>query len=112
MQQLTGVNITWFEDWYDGPTTGIAEHDGSRYWFTPLGDDWFSRRPRRYVLHRLLGADEDGLEDRIRDSKALSPDSYWHKHHPDSDSRNVAGFEPYDGEAIGWFEAGDGEPKA
>lgn len=105
VQQFTDVSITWFEDWYDGPTTGVAEHAGTRYWFTPLGDNWFDRRPRRYVLHSLLDADADGLDERIRDSKALSADDYWSKYHPDSESRNVAGFEPYDGELIGWFEA-------
>lgn len=58
LPELTGVRQVWFSDWYDGPITGIAVHDGREYWFVMVTDDsggsW-DFEPRIHVLHRLSG---------------------------------------------------------
>ncbi len=102
VEQVPGVRILWFEEYYDGPTTGVAEREGTRYWFTPAGDRWYEAVARRYVLRRLLDADAQGLEQRMRESEALGSGDYWRKYH--RESRDENGFEPYEGEALGWFE--------
>jgi hypothetical protein len=93
----------WFEEWYDGPTTGVAEYEGQRYWFTPMAEDWHRDEPRRWVLRRLTSSEEASLDQRIADCELLSPDEYWSRYH--SAERGDDGYEAHDGEVIGWFTA-------
>jgi hypothetical protein len=55
--ELTGVQKLWFSDWYDGPLTGLARHEGREYWFAMVTNDdgggHWDFDPRVYVLHRL-----------------------------------------------------------
>jgi hypothetical protein len=95
------VRIVWVEEWYDGPATGVAEHSGQRYWFTPLADDWYQEQPRRLVLRRLVAEEASSLDERMEDSGRLAPDEYWSKYHPTD--RIVDGYEVHDGEVVGWF---------
>ena len=48
--------MVWFSGWYDGPTTGLAVHDSSEYWFVMVtidgGEQW-DFTPRVYILHQL-----------------------------------------------------------
>ncbi|AEV84471.1 ADP-ribosylglycohydrolase [Actinoplanes sp. SE50] len=56
LPELTGVRKVWFSGWYDGPVTGIAEHDGHEYWFVMVVNDGggaWDFEPRVYLLHRL-----------------------------------------------------------
>jgi hypothetical protein len=58
LPELSGVRKVWFSDWYDGPITGVALHDGHEYWFVMVTNDGGERwdfKPRIYVLHRLTG---------------------------------------------------------
>ncbi|MBQ1011076.1 hypothetical protein KBX53_08960 [Micromonospora sp. M51] len=58
LSELAEVRKVWFSDWYDGPITGVAVHDGREYWFVMVinddtaGGTW-DFNPRVYVLHRL-----------------------------------------------------------
>jgi hypothetical protein len=57
LSELTGVRKVWFSDWYDGPVTGVARHDGREYWFVMVtdtggGGQW-DFDPRIFVLHLL-----------------------------------------------------------
>ena len=54
LAELTGARKIWFSDWYDGPRTGLAEHDGNEYWFVAVVDNDFN--PVGFVLHRLAPA--------------------------------------------------------
>lgn len=59
LPELTGVRLRWFSDWYDGPVTGLATHDGREYWFVTVTDDegeHWDFDPRVYVLHELTPA--------------------------------------------------------
>jgi hypothetical protein len=59
LSELTDVHKVWFSDWYDGPITGVALHDGREYWFVMVTNDdgggHWDFEPRVYVLHRLSG---------------------------------------------------------
>lgn len=61
LPELTDIRKVWFSDWYDGPITGVAVHDGREYLFVMVTDDdgggggsW-NFEPRIYVLHSLPG---------------------------------------------------------
>jgi hypothetical protein len=58
LSELTEVRKVWFSDWYDGPLTGVALHEGREYWFVMVtnddGEQW-DFEPRVYVLHLLTG---------------------------------------------------------
>jgi hypothetical protein len=32
-EQLENVEIVWWDDWYDGPLTGLARHGRDEHWF-------------------------------------------------------------------------------
>ncbi|XVU28648.1 hypothetical protein ACQPZJ_16825 [Actinoplanes sp. CA-054009] len=56
LPELTAVRKVWFSDWYDGPLTGMALHEGREYWFVMVtndGGEHWDFQPRVYVLHRL-----------------------------------------------------------
>ncbi|MEU7876375.1 hypothetical protein [Dactylosporangium sp. NPDC049140] len=57
LPELAEVRKVWFSDWYDGPITGVAVHDGREYWFVVVTNDaaggTWDFEPRVYVLHRL-----------------------------------------------------------
>ncbi|MDG4840219.1 hypothetical protein O7631_27120 [Micromonospora sp. WMMD967] len=57
LPELAQVRKVWFSDWYDGPITGVAAHDGREYWFVMVtndaaGETW-DFNPRVYALHLL-----------------------------------------------------------
>ena len=91
----------WSEEWYDGPATGVAEHEGQTYWFTPMGERWFEERPRRWLLHSLSDNEKQSLDERFRDSQRLSGEDFWTRYHPVE--RAHLGFEAHDGDVVGWF---------
>jgi hypothetical protein len=101
VEQVLDVRIVWCEEWYDGPLTGVADHDGGQYWFTPLAEDWHRERPRRYVLRRLPAAEASALGERMSDARAMPPGEYWAKYH--TEDRDEGGYQQHDGEAVGWF---------
>jgi hypothetical protein len=56
LSELSDVRMLWFSDWYDGPVTGLAAHDGREYWFVMVpndGGEAWDFDPRVYVLHQL-----------------------------------------------------------
>jgi hypothetical protein len=54
LPELHGVQMLWFDDWYDGPLDGLADYGGREYWFAAVADpDARERHARRYVLHPL-----------------------------------------------------------
>ncbi|GLK99366.1 hypothetical protein [Dactylosporangium matsuzakiense] len=57
LPELAEVRKVWFSDWYDGPITGVAVHDGREYWFVMVTNDaaggTWDFEPRVYILHRL-----------------------------------------------------------
>ena len=60
LTELSGVRMLWFSGWYDGPVTGLAQHDDRECWFvmvTDDGGDQWDFDPRVYVLHELPQAE-------------------------------------------------------
>jgi hypothetical protein len=55
LTELSGVEILWFFDFYDGAIVGLARWEGREFWFA--GVHPLDRRPRRYVLHEISAAD-------------------------------------------------------
>jgi hypothetical protein len=56
LSELSDVRMLWFSDWYDGPVTGLAAHDGREYWFVMVlndGGETWDFDPPVYVLHQL-----------------------------------------------------------
>lgn len=56
LAELTGVQVLWFGDYYDGPLDGLALYDGREYWFIAVADEHGNpedQRWRRYVLHAI-----------------------------------------------------------
>jgi hypothetical protein len=53
--ELSGVQIVWFDDFYDGPIDGLARWDRREFWFAAVHP--IDRSPRRYVLHELSAAE-------------------------------------------------------
>jgi hypothetical protein len=59
LAELPDTRMQWFGDWYDGPVTGLAMHDGHEYWFVMVtndGGEHWDFEPRIYVLHQLSPA--------------------------------------------------------
>jgi len=63
LSELTAVYILWFDDWYDGPRSGLARYQDREFWFAAVelaaDDDW--RGPRRHILH-VIDEDEAAAE--------------------------------------------------
>jgi hypothetical protein len=55
LAELSGVQIVWFDDFYDGPIDGLARWDRREFWFVAVYP--VDRRPRRYVLHEISAAE-------------------------------------------------------
>jgi hypothetical protein len=56
LAELSEARMSWFSDWYDGPVTGLAVHDGHEYWFVMVtndGGEHWDFESRIYVLHQL-----------------------------------------------------------
>ncbi|MCO1618065.1 hypothetical protein AB0F93_31845 [Micromonospora tulbaghiae] len=53
--ELSGVEILWCDDFYDGAIDGLARWDGREFWFAGVYP--LDRRPRRYVLHEISAMD-------------------------------------------------------
>lgn len=53
--ELSGVEVLWFDDFYDGAIDGLARWEGREFWFAAVYPH--DRRPRRYVLHEISAAD-------------------------------------------------------
>ena len=110
-QQLHGVEMRFFIDWYDGPLSGVATYGGADYWFEAEGraDEAFALRmeDRRFVLYPIT-------------PEELAEEEYWQRLYDE----HVAGnkpesgkwrfYEPYEEreapnyasrEAVGWFVA-------
>ncbi|RZT77835.1 hypothetical protein EV382_1000 [Micromonospora violae] len=49
--ELSGVEILWCDDFYDGAIDGLARWDGREFWFAGVYP--LDHRPRRYVLHEI-----------------------------------------------------------
>ena len=101
MDELDGVEIVWFEEFYDGPLTGVARFDSRLYWFTPASETWVYERPRRFVLRELSESELADLHQRRSDSELLPAETYWPRYHPID--RDVAGFQEHDGAPVGYF---------
>ena len=57
LPELYGVRKIFFDAWYDGPVSGLAEHDGHERRFIMVTNDepggTWDLEPRVYVLHSL-----------------------------------------------------------
>lgn len=64
VRTVSGVQMLWHNDWYDGPLEGVATFEGSEYYFRVESEDWVDQSPRRYVLIKLVAdeLDQEHLE--------------------------------------------------
>jgi hypothetical protein len=108
-QQLQGIEMLFFIDWYDGPLSGVARYGGTEYRFEAEGrkDEAFALRmkDRRFFLYPTTAeepADEEYWQQLYDEHVAgTKPESekwrfyepYEKRQGPDYTSR----------EAIGWF---------
>jgi hypothetical protein len=118
--------MEWFSGWYDGPTTGLAVHDGTEYWFVMVTDDGGPRwdfDPRVYILHRLT---PEQLSDEWAAHRSFAAAGFPGCIHSrcttesSTDEHDLAALHdrwPRDDEdaymdepAIGWFRAGTPAP--
>lgn len=55
LAELTGVQMLWFAEYYDGPVDGLARYGDREYWFIAIAEDQGTADdlPRRYVLHAI-----------------------------------------------------------
>ncbi|MGC4816703.1 hypothetical protein [Micromonospora sp. DT63] len=56
LTEMTGVQMLWFADYYDGPLDGLALLDGREYWFIAVADERdcpVDQERRCYVLHAI-----------------------------------------------------------
>jgi hypothetical protein len=53
LTELSGVRMLWFSGWYDGPVTGLAQHNDRECWFVMVTDDsrLRGRGPSRLPAH-------------------------------------------------------------
>jgi hypothetical protein len=109
-EALQGVEVTFIFEWYDGPLTGVARHQGVEYYFEAEGhlDDTFelSLNDRRLFLYPIT-ADELAVEgewqrlfdEHVRDQPESEKwkfyEPYAKREQPDYASRTP----------VGWFTA-------
>ncbi|MEH1166460.1 hypothetical protein V6V47_13840 [Micromonospora sp. CPCC 205539] len=55
LSELSGVEILWCDDFYDGDIDGLARWEEREFWFAGVYP--LDRRPRRYVLHEIRASD-------------------------------------------------------
>lgn len=70
LRPLSGVEIMWCEDYYDGEIDGLARWQGREYWFARVYP--IDRWPHRYVLHEISIAELDALWASHRRLEALT----------------------------------------
>jgi hypothetical protein len=112
VRRVDGVEILWWEDWYDGPLSGVAVHAGQQLWFQAEGDGDDSIGPdiasRRLVLYPLT-AEELAAERRFNllcekhRGEAPRPGTEWREVW----TTHTAKRPEYAARAaLGWFVAG------
>ena len=108
--QLHGVEIAFFIDWYDGPLSGVARHLGTEYWFEAEGrqDETYAitMEDRRFVLYPITAEElaEEADWQRLYDEHVQGkPESEkWKFYEPYENRRppDYASRQP-----VGWFIA-------
>ena len=55
MEVLSGIEILWSDEFYDGAVDGLARYGMRELWFCVDSSrtTWFSERPRRYLAYEL-----------------------------------------------------------
>lgn len=120
LPELHGVQMLWFDDWYDGPTCGLAAYEGREYWFAAVAEpDTRQWHARRYVLQPLSAEQlarewaehiectaRTGLAGCMHQPACPTPpdgeadlDGWW-RDHPDPDTWRYLEIRP-----VGWFTA-------
>ena len=59
--KLDGVEIEFFDGWYDGPLSGVASYDGQAWWFE-AAEDFDPDSTKRPLFLYPLSADELATE--------------------------------------------------
>jgi hypothetical protein len=111
MNQIEGVVLCGFYDYYDGPINGMAVYQDRECWFEMVADraDWY-RGPRRFTLYELSSeqrtferARERCFAEHVRGADGqLKPEAQWHGYYDRYPWRESPVYP--DNPVIGWFD--------
>ena len=107
MDELVGVEILFFDEFYDGPLDGLARHNERELWFCiDRATEWLLERPRRYLAYELAQNELHYIHEvQLADSKTEGGPRELRALGASWDESDDVGFAPPDRDPIGWFRA-------
>ena len=105
VDELTGAEILWSDEFYDGPVDGVARHDQQDFWFcVDHSTKWIEHRPRRYLAYQLTGDELARVHDvQVSDQAARGGPRATRALGASWGCGDDLGHAPADRAPVGWF---------